>query len=282
MSEEFRYLAEKLLVAEFQQDPFPHLLVEDYLSPEHFDLITSDPQIRLPAHRSSESLIADLMDRDYEVQHFPGCFDHVPDYLRYISDGTLPEQTRPVGGAGLALRLERFANPRIRALMQYLKGDDFKSAIESKFGIARSTTMLTTIQKYLTGYEISPHPDIRAKCMTYLININTDESAAKQPIHTHLLRLKSRYEPIYGFWEQHTDVQRCWVPWDWCESVRQINANNSLLMFMVGDRSLHGIRLNYDHTSFQRTQIYGNLNYHQFERRIRKLEHEELARTLSL
>jgi hypothetical protein len=49
------------------------------------------------------------------------------------------------------------------------------------------------------------------------------------------------------------------VPWDWCTSEKTISANNSIVMFEAHDRSLHAVKLRYDHTRFQRTQIYGNL-----------------------
>jgi hypothetical protein len=43
--------------------------------------------------------------------------------------------------------------------------------------------------------------------------------------------------------------------------VKRVAANNSLLMFEAHDRSLHAVKLNYDHKKFQRTQLYGNLFY---------------------
>ena len=48
----------------------------------------------------------------------------------------------------------------------------------------------TGIQKYLDGYEISPHPDLRKKVLTFMININTSEQAFKESYHTHYLEFK--------------------------------------------------------------------------------------------
>jgi hypothetical protein len=48
------------------------------------------------------------------------------------------------------------------------------------------TRVETAIQKYVSGYEISPHPDIRRKCATYMININHPR-AEHLELHTHFM-----------------------------------------------------------------------------------------------
>ena len=92
-----------------------------------------------------------------------------------------------VEGFGLAMRLRKIREPLLERLVAFLNGERFQCVLAAKFDVVRPTRIETAIQKYLTGYEISPHPDIRSKCLTYLLNINTHAVADELSIHTHLL-----------------------------------------------------------------------------------------------
>ena len=49
---------------------------------------------------------------------------------------------------------------------------------QEKFGIEYQNCNIDGgIQKYLDGYELSPHPDIRLKAATFMVNINPDQKA---------------------------------------------------------------------------------------------------------
>jgi hypothetical protein len=134
--------------------------------------------------------------------------------------------------------------------------------LHEKFGLESAATKTDNgLQKYLDGYEISPHPDIRQKALTYMININPSASSEKLYFHTHYLRFTSEWKYIEEYWRGHPEHDRCWVPWDWCESVKIQTRNNSIVMFSPSDSTLHAIRTSYDHLSTQRTQFYGNLWY---------------------
>ena len=97
--------------------------------------------------------------------------------------------------------------------------------------------------------------------MTYLLNINKNDSVENYDVHTHLLRFKEEYEYVYKHWEENSGIDRSWVPWDWCETVKVINKNNTIIAFPPSNRTLHAVKLDYPHNEFQRTQIYGNLMY---------------------
>ena len=129
----------------------------------------------------------------------------------------------------------------------------------TKFDLKFETSIVTAIQKNLSHYEISPHPDVREKGLTYLLNINKDSSIDNEPVHTHLLKFKKEWEFIYDYWKTNLSENRCWVPWDWCKTEKITNKNNSIVIFSPDIDTLHGVKLNYDHTKFQRTQLYGNL-----------------------
>ena len=115
------------------------------------------------------------------------------------------------------------------------------------------------IQKYLDGYEISPHPDVRRKALTYMVNINPNPTSNSEQHHTSYLRFKPEWKFVEQYWVGNEKMDRCWVPWSWCEIVKQQTANNSLVAFSPKNDTLHAVKAGYDHLSHQRTQLYGNL-----------------------
>jgi len=256
----YDYLIEKILDAKFVDEPFPHIYIEEFLSVEDLDLLTTCDTIKFKEFENTEELISTLK-KSYTIQEFPGCKTSVKEYLDWFYNRTdfNINNREIVEGFGMVWKLNDEKSKEIHQLKKFLNSDKFKQALHQKFEINVQTRIYTVIQKYLTGYEISPHPDIRQKMLTYLININTEEIAEKMDIHTHLLKFKPDYQHIQKIWKEHTNLKRFWVPWDWCETKRIINKNNSLVMFKPGNDTLHAVKLDYDHLKLQRTQIYGNL-----------------------
>ena len=198
---------------------------------------------------------------------FPGCTTNLNAYLKALEEGDQlrVNDNQPIEGYGVAFRLQknRYQNQCIANLIAFLNGPKFKFALLEKFERQNDmsrTSIITAIQKYLTQYEISPHCDVRRKCMTYLLNINRNDSVSKTGVHTHLLRMKPEREYCYEEWLNES-IERCWVPWDWCESVKEVSANNTIVIFAPHNDTLHAVKLDYPHRKFQRTQIYGNLMY---------------------
>ena len=97
-------------------------------------------------------------------------------------------------GFGISFRMQQYHNPFLERLIKFLNSDLFHDTIKYKFGKTNPTRVETAIQKYVSGYEISPHPDIRKKCLTYMININTDKLSEQLDIHTHFLYFKKDKE----------------------------------------------------------------------------------------
>ena len=142
----------------------------------------------------------------------------------------------------------------------FLISDDFNKAIAEKLNINFKDCLIDGgIQKYLDGYEISPHPDTRSKAATFMVNINPTEESEKLDHHTHYMKFKKAYSYIEEFWEGNPDVDRAWVPWDWATTVKQQFKNNSIVLFSPSNSTLHSVKANYDHLITQRTQLYGNL-----------------------
>lgn len=92
-----------------------------------------------------------------------------------------------------------------------------------------------------------------------MLNINPGAGSDGMDFHTHYMKLKDQWRFIGEFWRFNQDVERCWVPWDWCETVKQQARNNSIVIFSPTDETIHAVKANYNHLKTQRTQAYGNL-----------------------
>ena len=45
--DKFRYISEKILDSKIDDYPFKHVLIEDFLSEEHLDIVLNDSQVHL-------------------------------------------------------------------------------------------------------------------------------------------------------------------------------------------------------------------------------------------
>ena len=259
--EEFKYLSDKILNVEFETSPFKHVFIEDFLSEDHLQQIINDPQIHWDENSDTSDVIATLFRKNYEVQKFPGCISNPYEYVNRYNTNDFPSGRKgnPVESFGITFRLRKYENPFIERLVNYLNGNEFKSALTTKFNITAQTNIITAIQKNLSHYEISPHPDVREKALTYLLNINKDSSVDNEDVHTHLLEFKDEWKFIPEYWKTTTSKNRCWVPWEWCNSKKICDKNNSIVLFAPNIDTLHAVKMQYDHTKYQRTQLYGNL-----------------------
>lgn len=257
----FSYISEKIKNAEFKEVPFKHILIEDFLKEEHLEIILSDQQIHFDNVNNTEALINTLYNKDYRVQNFPGCTTDLQEYLHHYNNDSFPHGRKgtPIESYGVTFRLAKIKNKFIQELTDYLNDEEFKSTLEEKFQIEKETRIITAIQKNLSHYEISPHPDVREKQLTYLLNINKDSSVDQESIHTNLLSFKPEWEFIKDYWKNNHEKNTTWVPWEWCETKVITNKNNSIVLFKPSVDTLHAVKMIYDHTRFQRTQFYGNL-----------------------
>ena len=246
MNHDFNYTLEKISSAAIIPHPYPHLEISSFLSPEHIETVLSDEQIHFQRCDTTEELIGTLVDKGYKAIGGAGV---TPDADQYLNTDS---------GLGMGFRIDKPKSIFIAKLLEYFRSGDFWDCVKRKFGVKRDTLIRADIRKYLTGYEISPHPDMREKAMTLLLNINAPEAEAAD-VHTHVLVFKKEYEYMYEQWEKRTDVQRKWVPWEWCETKKTVSENNTILIFPPGNRSLHAVKLDHNHLEFQRTQLYGNL-----------------------
>lgn len=257
----FDYLLEKIRNTSFTSEPFDHVEITDFLSDEHFQEITAAGEIDVAALGSDAELLDTLMAKSYKIIDFPGCILDKSAYLKWHQDRHRQQNMNNSAceGFGMTLRLYRATSPIIRDLMAFLESIAFKQSLAEKFHInLLDVTYDHGIQKYLDGYEISPHPDIRKKALTFMVNINPAEDSSEQEHHTHYMTLKPEFKYVQAYWEGRPHADRCWVPWDWCETQKTQTRNNSIVIFAPGNDTLHAVRAKYDHLRYQRTQLYGN------------------------
>lgn len=147
------------------------------------------------------------MDMTFKIS--PGCITSIDEYLEFIESPSRTINKRLVKdygkgiieSYGMSLYLKEHKSTAVKSLMEFIKGEQFKSCLEEKFALERETYLDTGIQKYLSGYEISPHPDARRKALTYMLNINTSALSEAMEIHTRLMTLKDEYKYLYDLWK---------------------------------------------------------------------------------
>lgn len=263
---DFEYLIEKIRHADFENAPFKHLYIEKFFNNEHFTEIQKSSEICAPVAANDFQLIDKLIENGFKIIPFPGCVTNIKKYVSWHSHGKQARHHTACEGFGMALRLFTFKSPIIIAINEFITSKAFNSAIAQKFGINYEDCIVDGgIQKYLDGYEISPHPDIRKKAATFMVNINPSVCSEEIDYHTKYLRLKPSRKYVEALWEGNSQIDRAWVPWDWSETVKQQNQNNSIVLFSPSNDTFHGVKADYDHLSTQRTQLYGNLWYREVE-----------------
>jgi hypothetical protein len=261
----FDYLIDKILNADFSNSPFKHIYIEDFFEKQHFDAIVNCSEISVGEASSDEDLFERLFKNNYKVVSFPGCTTDYREYIRKHSHGEALGSHTACESAGVVVRLypERGI---LKTLSEFIASERFNAAIAKKFQVNFQDCAIDGgIQKYLDGYEISPHPDIRRKAATFMVNINPHPDSETHIHHTHYLRLKPEYQYIREFWESTPGADRQWVPWDWCDTCFMQTKNNSIVLFSPDNDTMHGVKAVYDHLTTQRTQLYGNLWYSEDE-----------------
>ena len=262
MATDFSYLAKKITDSDFAEYPFKHVYIEDFLQPEHFEAIIACPEIASPPASSDSDLFSLLKERGYEAIEFPGAITDEAKYIDWHENGAKRSVHTATEGFGVVLRLLQIRSEILQDLNDFLESDEFNRAVAEKMGVPFAECSFDGgIQKYLDGYEISPHPDIRKKAATFMVNINPNDESEVSDHHTHYLTFKPERQFVQSFWEGHPSVDRCWVPWEWCESHFQQRKNNTIVLFSPADDTMHAVRASYDHLKTQRTQLYGNLWY---------------------
>ncbi|MDR3408172.1 MAG: hypothetical protein P4L68_06725 [Methylovirgula sp.] len=260
---DFSYVADRIVKAAFASDPFRHVYIDQLFKPDDFRAITGAPEIRLKRARSDEELLELLHQRHFKEIEFPGTTTNLAAYLagRRDREGAALLNKETCEGFGVVMRLrETHQTPALAQLVDFLKSDLFANALHDKFSLGKDEHSIDVgIQKYLDGYEISPHPDIRKKSLTFMVNINPSSESERLDYHTHYMAFRPERAQVKQFWESNSEIERCWVPWAWGDTHKRQTQNNSMVIFAPDNDTLHAVKASYDHLTTQRTQIYGNL-----------------------
>lgn len=168
----FDYLLEKISKSEISDAPFPHIEITDFLDNKHFEAIVNERQIALDSVSCAEDLPDSLDANGYEIVRFPGAITSKRQYLNWL-EGVRDESVHATAtpgqlriateGFGIVYRLARYDSSILQELNEFFVSDRLKNLLVDKFTIRAEVHVDAGIQKYLHGYEISPHPDIRSK-----------------------------------------------------------------------------------------------------------------------
>ena len=261
----FNYLLDKINSANFLDAPFEHIYIEDFFNNDHFSEIINSKQINLIDFKNTEELCDGLLKNGYEPVHFPGCTVDISKYCKWEKgDSKNYQNVDTTAGFGMAFRLKIPTKGIIKEIRDFIESEELKTVLCKKFKINFDDVFGDVgVQKYLNGYEISPHPDVRSKALTFMVNINPGDYAETENFHTHYMIFKDKKKYIYDFWKYNTQFDRCWVPWNWCNTFKEQKVNNSIVIFKPSNLTLHAVKAKYNHLKTQRTQLYGNLWYKQ-------------------
>ncbi len=258
------YIIDKIETAPFVDAPFRHIYIEDLFNAEDFAELISQPEIDVPVVDSDKALIDMLERRHFEVIGFPGTTTDKAAYLTWHADPAASNHSNKetCEGYGVVMRLRKTTPATILDEANTLfESDRFWDVVSAKFRLKGNFRRDYGLQKYLDGYEISPHPDIRSKALTFMLSVNPAANSEELLYHTQYLKFRPEYDYVRQGWENSRAGDRAWVSWDWCETQKTQTKNNSIVMFSPGNDTLHAVKASYDHLQTQRTQFYGNLWY---------------------
>jgi len=159
----FSYLLDKINEAPFEAEPFRHVDIKNFFNKNDFkEIITSD-EISTPIASSDTELIEGLKEKGYKIINFPGCTASESQYIKWhASKANTSKIHSACEGFGMVMRLFENRTNILVELEEFLLSEEFNLAIAEKFDIKLKDCKVDGgIQKYLDGYEISPHPDIR-------------------------------------------------------------------------------------------------------------------------
>lgn len=259
---DFGYLLEKIKAQDFSLEPFKHIEINNFFSEAHFAELLKSKAVRLDRASDDRDLMRLLNAAGFEPISFPGTTLEEKAYIAWHAGGGKHDNLDTCEGFGMTFRLTSHECQLVKEIDAYFASPEFLGGVADKFGVELDACYNEHgLQKYLDGYEISPHPDIRRKALTYMINVNPQPDSQSGNYHTHYMKFEPSKEYVREFWRGNAGVDRCWVPWDWCQTVKQQTENNSIVLFSPADDTMHAVRAKYEHLDYQRTQFYGNLWY---------------------
>ena len=197
----FRYLLDKIQACPFEEAPFRHIEVLDFFSTPHFSEIVACQEVAISVPNDDRALIDKLQTFGYVAIPFPGTTQNIDAYLKWRAGEGAHDNNDTCEGFGITFRLVQFRNTLLEDLSAFFASSDFLGCVADKFRIDLDGVRLDNgLQKYLHGYEISPHPDIRLKALTYMVNVNPGVGSEAKTIHTHYMSFKDEFRYVQEYW----------------------------------------------------------------------------------
>ncbi len=156
---QFDYIIDKINKSELSTKPFLHLELNDLFTPEHFEELVKTKELNINGCKNDKDLFENLFDKGYRIIDFPGCINDHNEYIRWHEHKHSSQKINTAcEGFGVVLRLKEHKSAILSELTRFLESDEFIQCISNKFGVqAENCNYDCGIQKYLDGYEISPH-----------------------------------------------------------------------------------------------------------------------------
>ncbi len=259
MNSEFQYLLDKINNAKIVKYPFEHIYIENFFNKKHLDIILKNKDIHFDECENLNELLEKL-NKNYKIVSNPGCVTNIYNYIKQINN-YVGNTNKTINSSGIAFQYnERDEN--IKNIMEFIRNKNFKESLLNVFNIKNidyDSNSPGRLTKQLSGYQISPHPDVKETLVSILININKDDSINKYDVHTKLHILKDEFKYIYDYWNNHPEINRNWLPWEYTTPVFNNNKNNTLIAWSPNSHTLHSIKCFYNHLKFQRTVIYSDI-----------------------
>lgn len=231
------YILEKIRNAQIIKDPFPHIIIPNFLEDNDLKNIIKNIEI---------SNLKEI-EKKYIKVHYPGA---------KITNENLVN--RPTGkDLVYSLKKEYFENNI--ELNNILKSEEFKKELFKKLNVPKNIDgwNIYQINKDLNGYEISPHPDITGKVVTYQLNLTNTDSLDNYDLATKFHTIKP--DCVKYIRELYKIKPRPWGKWEWFDKGKSIPyKKNTFMAFAPSDFSYHSVKLeNYPQEENQRTMLRG-------------------------
>ena len=269
MSNRFAYLIDKISTSNLKKRPFDFIYIDNFLSDNDLKFFLNNKAFNISGN-SFEEVCSKLNQKGWKPHPHPGTFKDLDAYKIWRKNKLRSNQeisgdiktNKLCEGSGMTFRLDCL-NDLTSELRDLFLSQEFVNCIKDKFNLNEDFKIKSDcgFQKYLSGYEISPHPDVREKALTWMLNLNIDRNSENEKYHTHFMKFKSDKSYIYELWSNYPEIQRPWVPWSWCETEFIQSKNNSITIFSPNSYTLHAIKAFYNDLKGQRTQLYGNIWY---------------------
>lgn len=232
------------------RDPFPHIYVKEIFQPAFFRQLLD----AIAAKAVFEPAVYPGVSVDLKAENF---HDHG---LACANAQEVPELARLraflKSNAFSRTLLERFADPTAWGE----RGSAIPPEKHKFFADGRDDfTTVFDLHKDLPGYEITPHPDVEEKIITFLFYLTPNDDLSRfgtmlcRPKPEHLADIAGRTEPRRdGLIARLTrsavgryGLDQVWLPWEWFEIAKIAEARaNSFVAFAPNAESYHAVRMN--------------------------------------